>query len=543
MTKTMGKRAAIYARFSCDKQRDASIDDQLYECTRYAEAHDYVVVGHYCDYALSGRSDDRPQFLRMIEDASTGVFDVVLLWKIDRFARNLQDQYYYERELNHAGVTIESVRENISGKGIEASLNKAMTALFAQVRSQQSAEDTMRGMLGKARRCEYLGVNLFGYDHDGDKIILDPVRAPIAAEIHARYLQGEQVEQIVDWLNDQGVKNKNGKPVGKNFVYGILANPRYAGTYLWGKQKDEEGNVMLDEAGDPIPLVCVEDGMPAIVTREMKETIRERLGVGAKRRGTPEDYVLSGKLYCSKCGQNMHGLVVYNKQGRPYRYYACKHKQRACRGSVRRDKLEALVADGVRDVLRDRRLCRKLARQYVKWQSLHETSAAKDALNAERRDVARKRERIMDAVADGMPWADAKPRVESLDLQLAALDKRAADLERRCGGYTEADIMDFFADLASHETATDDELLRVFVSRVWLFDDVAVATLSFAGKGSSRYEVELALSDETPDDGRVRPNPQWCPHPEPGQTLNDGGHEVILLQAGFGVVIPMEKAS
>ena len=124
-------RVAIYARFSCDKQRDASIEDQLYECNKYAERHGYTVVMQYCDYAMSGRSDDRPNFLRMIEDAKTGMFEIILVWKMDRFARNIEEQYYYEHVLRkNGGVTFESVKENIAGTSIEATSTKALNALF-----------------------------------------------------------------------------------------------------------------------------------------------------------------------------------------------------------------------------------------------------------------------------------------------------------------------------------------------------------------------------------------------------------------------------
>ena len=192
----MTVRAAVYARFSCDKQRDASIDDQLYECGKYADAQGYEVVASYCDYAMSGRSDDRPQFLRMIEDAKTGAFSVILVWKLDRFARNMTDQYYYEHILQKAGVAIESTQERISGNGIEATNNKALTALFAQLRSQQSAVDTVRGMLGKARQCQYLGVPMFGYSHDGDRITLNPAEAPLVAKAHEDYLAGKSIKAI-----------------------------------------------------------------------------------------------------------------------------------------------------------------------------------------------------------------------------------------------------------------------------------------------------------------------------------------------------------
>lgn len=183
-------RAAIYARFSSDKQRDASIEDQVAAGNRYAAMRGYEVVAVYADYAISGRSDDRPQFLQMIDDAKKGLFDVVIVWKIDRFARNMMDQFHYEREMKLHNVTLESCQENISGNTIEADINKSVLALAAQLRSHQIGVDTMRGLLGKAEQCQYLGVWRFGYSHDGDTITLDPATAPLAEKVHYDYLAG-----------------------------------------------------------------------------------------------------------------------------------------------------------------------------------------------------------------------------------------------------------------------------------------------------------------------------------------------------------------
>ena len=253
-------RAVIYARFSCDKQRDASIDDQVQACTEYCERRGYEVVGVYPDYAISGRSDDRPQFLRMMKDARRGSFDVVVVWKIDRFARNMMDQYHYEREMRQSGVVLESCKENIAGNTMEADMNKGMLALFAQIRSQQSTVDTMRGMLGKAEKCQYLGIPRFGYSHEGDVITLDPVWAPVAKRLHADYLAGVSIEQLAAQLDAMGATTSRGTRPDYEFVLGILHNMAYAGVYIWGRKRDERGRVVTDAEGNPVPLVYKEGG-------------------------------------------------------------------------------------------------------------------------------------------------------------------------------------------------------------------------------------------------------------------------------------------
>ena len=88
-------KAAIYARYSSDNQREESIEGQIRECMEYAEYNDIEIVGQYIDRAFSAKTDDRPDFLRMVNDSSKRLFDIVLVWKLDRFARNRYDSAFY----------------------------------------------------------------------------------------------------------------------------------------------------------------------------------------------------------------------------------------------------------------------------------------------------------------------------------------------------------------------------------------------------------------------------------------------------------------
>ena len=347
-------RAAVYARFSSDRQRDASIDDQVEAAQQYCERKGYEIVSIYADYAISGRSDDRPQFLQMVKDAGKGKFEVVVVWKIDRFARNMMDQFHYERELQINGVTLESCKENISGGTIEADMQKGMLAIFAQIRSQQGAVDTMRGMLGKARKCQYLGVTKFGYSHEGDVITLDPATAPLARKIHTDYIAGVSPIAIQQWLIASGVKNSQGKAPGYNFVICILKDWSYAGVYTWGRQKDERGNIIKGPDGKPLPIVRVEDGMPAIVTKSMKQECLRLLGVKS-HNSIKNTYPLAGKLYYRDSGKVMCGAPGNSQTGRTYYYYVCFDENKK-RHSVRKDILEQSVVRAVREMLRDRQL-------------------------------------------------------------------------------------------------------------------------------------------------------------------------------------------
>lgn len=116
-SKSSIKRAVIYARFSCDKQRDESIEDQIRVCNDYAKAHNIKIIGNYCDFAISGRTDHRPQFQQMIQDAVEGTFDAVIIYKTDRFARNRWDSAIYKKQLADNNVRVVSATEDIPDGG------------------------------------------------------------------------------------------------------------------------------------------------------------------------------------------------------------------------------------------------------------------------------------------------------------------------------------------------------------------------------------------------------------------------------------------
>ena len=106
--------AVIYARYSTDSQREESIEGQIRECTAYAEKNGFTVVKHYIDRAISAKTDNRPQFQQMIKDSERGIFDVIIVWKLDRFARNHYDSARYKTQLKRNGVKLVSATEVIS---------------------------------------------------------------------------------------------------------------------------------------------------------------------------------------------------------------------------------------------------------------------------------------------------------------------------------------------------------------------------------------------------------------------------------------------
>ena len=138
--------AVIYARYSTDSQREESIEGQIRECTAYAEKNGFTVVKHYIDRAISVKTDNRPQFQQMIKDSDKKLFDIVLVWKLDRFARNRYDSARYKTQLKKNGVKLMSATEIIS-EGPEGIILESVLEGYAENYSADLAEKVVRGQI------------------------------------------------------------------------------------------------------------------------------------------------------------------------------------------------------------------------------------------------------------------------------------------------------------------------------------------------------------------------------------------------------------
>ena len=175
--------AVIYARYSSDSQREASIEGQLRDCKDYAEKNGITVVGTYIDRAYSAKTDDRPDFQRMIKDSAKKIFDVVLVWKLDRFARNRYDAVNYKYQLEKNGVHLVSAMEPIS-QGPEGIMVESMLIGMAEYYSAELALKVARGERENALQCKYNGgVVPLGFTIGKEDRLyhIDPETAPICA--------------------------------------------------------------------------------------------------------------------------------------------------------------------------------------------------------------------------------------------------------------------------------------------------------------------------------------------------------------------------
>ena len=252
-------RAVIYARYSSDNQREESIEGQLRECLAFANKIGVTVIEHYIDRALTAKTDNRPDFQRMIRDSAKRCFDMVIVWKLDRFSRDRYDSAHYKHLLKKNGVKVVSATENISD-GPEGIILESMLEGMAEYYSAELSVKIKRGLTENALKAKVNGgQNPFGYYVDeNQKLSINKSEAPIVVEIFTMYEQGKTIKEIVQYLNSKGLQTKYGNGFSYNIVQYMLSNRRYIGDYKYAD-------------------IVIPDATPAIIDKGLFERVQQRL--------------------------------------------------------------------------------------------------------------------------------------------------------------------------------------------------------------------------------------------------------------------------
>lgn len=474
--------AVIYARFSCAKQREASIEDQLRVCREWCKREGYEVLREYCDYAVSGRTDERPQFQEMIHNA--GESDIVLVYMLDRFSRDTYDAVVYKRKLRDKGVRVISATEAMPD-GPEAILIESVYEALAAMESIHTSKRVKRGMEGNAQKCMHNGVTLYGYDFVDGKYAINEEEAAIVRECFARKGAGESAYSIAQDLSRRGIKASYG------FVYNMLKKEKYTGTYIWGD-------------------IRIEGGMPAIIS---KEEFFMAQGKPRKNRANEQwgDFPLSGKAICESCGFDLQGTSGHGKKGTKYQYYKCKCGAKP----IRADKLEASIVEALRVLLSDRAQARHVAEIVIELTG--DDTKYKEA-EKRQREVQKGIENMLDAVSRGFDAELAMAKIDELKAQEAA---NALELRIHSKKYQLDDLTDFLQRGANMDDTT---ILKAFVYQVMVGEKDVVVTLNYDKDGNEPARINLS---------RVRIDSKWWTSLQPGRTPIEVGYAYGLIMLRF----------
>lgn len=462
--------AVIYARYSSERQTEQSIEGQLRECREYAQKNNINVIAVYADRAVSGRTDDRAEFQRMLRDAKKGAFEAVIVWKVDRFGRSREDIAKNKAILRRAGVQLLYAREHIP-EGAEGIILEGLLESLAEYYSAELREKIIRGMRESAYKAKYNGSRVpFGYNVDDQKnFVIDENAAGIVRGVFEAFAAGRSMAEIRRDLAARGVRTVYGNPFSESVISRMLRNRRYLGEYHWHE-------------------IVIPDGIPRIIDdalfdRCQRELDRIRSAPARQRDEDGPRFVLTGKLFCGLCGCSMIGDSGTSAAGASYYYYSCfNHKKRrtCAKRSVRKDWIEReVVRITAQTVLTDDMIAAIAARvadvQRQEYEEASELGYLRQRLDSCEAGIRN----IMRAIEAGILTESTGARLRELEAERDQLRADIAREELRPAPMTEAQIAFFLESFRGGDVEDPEYRQRIidtFVRRVYLYDDRIVIT-------------------------------------------------------------------
>ena len=485
-------KAVIYARYSSDSQREESIEGQLRECTAFAEKNGITILRHYIDRAFSAKTDNRPEFQEMIKDSSKKLFDMIIVWKLDRFARNRYDSARYKAQLKKNGVKVVSATETISD-GAEGILLESMLEGMAEYYSADLAEKVVRGMTENALKCKYNGgTPPLGYVIDSEQYFqIDPLTAPFVLEAFKRYDEGATMTQIRDWLNEKGIKNTRRQEMTYNSIQHMLNNRRYIGEYSYRE-------------------VIIPDGIPAIVPKDLFDRVQEKMAKNKKapaRHKAEDDYLLTTKLFCGYCGAYLCGESGTSRTGLVHHYYKCvsvKKKRAEChKKPVKKQWIEDLVVDETMKMVMDDKAIEAIVSMLMDLQDRDNVNVPLYEQQIREADTAISN--LLNAIQQGILTRSTKGRLEELENRRDELEAKLA-CEKLAKPKVSAEFMTFwlhrFRKLDVRQQSHRKMLIDTFINAIFLYDDKMVITFNYkeGTKTITFAELQEAISNKNGSD-------------------------------------------
>ena len=494
------EKAVIYARYSSDKQTEQSIEGQVRECEVFAKAKGYSIIGKYIDRALTGKVDKRPDFQRMMKDSGKRLFDYVIVYQLDRFARNRYDSAHYKHLLKKNGVKVLSAKENIADdpSGI---LMETVLEGMAEYYSAELAQKVRRGMFEGFLKGHTSGSCCYGYDvvsvdpsntnRKTKKFVINNTEAEIVRKIFDDYVGGKKVREIRKWLDDNNIKNRKGI-MCENSIMHILKNTKYIGTLSFGDESRE-------------------DMIPPIVDKGIFEQAQKRIALNKRNTSVfrpIERFLLSSKTYCGHDADNSRrvGIIADTGTGRNgiiHRYYKCLNKKKAkapCeKEQVSKQWLEDKVVFAAHNLLNRKGMIETIAAQVVAFNDELQANPKLDLYEQQLRDTEKAIANLLRAVEQGLFNESTKQRMLQLESDKADLlwriDGEKLDVPIKLDLDETIFYFESFAKGDVNDPKFRERLVDAFVNKVILWNDKMIIVYNVKGTDSEKVTIEEIISD------------------------------------------------
>jgi DNA invertase Pin-like site-specific DNA recombinase len=442
------KNAVIYARYSAGpRQTDQSIEGQIADCKRYAEQHDLNVVDVYADRHISGKSTEgRDEFLRMIKDAKKGMFQAVIVWKVDRFGRDKTDIAIYKRELRRSGVTLHYAAESVP-EGPEGIILESLLEGLAEYYSADLRQKVNRGMTESLKKGQYPGRLPYGYTKDKDKKpIVDEEKAAVVREVFALHIDGKSIAEIERIFANKGIYQKNGS------IYRILTNEHYTGKFeMMGIEVDAE------------PIISAETW------------VKSQEVFGTKKRSSAKmEYLLSGKCTCGICGGRIQGSYGTSKTGDKHTYYICPNK---CIKPLSAPKYEKMVFAETRGNILTDEMIGQIVDRIMEIQNDDLPHSEIKRISAQISDYQKRLDNLYSAIENGLNFENVKDRLDDYTEKISTLSIELEKLKAK-KPIIPRDILqkwlEVFRDGDIESDAFAKRIINTFISGIVVYEDHSV---------------------------------------------------------------------
>lgn len=491
------KKAVIYARFSSGKQTEQSIEGQLRVCHKYARDNGFVVVKEYIDRKKSAQTDLRPNFQKMLADSYNHTFDFVLVYALDRFARDDGDHGTDKRILQRNGVLLLSATQQIGinpdgTENLGGILTEGIYVALAKYYSRELAQKIRRGQNESLEKRNYLGGGVvYGYRVVDKKLCINEAEAEVVREIFEMYSKGKSAFDIADILREKGLKNSVGDDFKPNGIMKMLKNPKYIGTFKYGNR-------------------IIEDYHPPIVEKRLFEIVQTRIEANKRnpaKAKAHENYILSGKLFCGYCKHPMVGESGTSGQGEMHYYYKCinRKKNKACdKETVRKKWIEDLVIKSTLEHILRSDIIESVTEQILAVQDEDRSVSELAVLKQQLSDVKLSIKNLLTAIKRGIITESTQEELERLEADKKEIEKKITLAEYSEATHLTRERIEFwfeqFADFDANDEGAREYLVTYFINRIILYNDRIIIIYNHNGDNRTELgndEIEKAFGFDT----------------------------------------------
>lgn len=466
-------RAAVYIRYSSENQRDGySIEYQMDECKKYIDEQGFVFEKAYIDEAVSGKStNNRNGFFDLLADVKKGLYDVVIVYKYSRFARNLMEATLYRQQIEKNGAKLVSAMERIDDSTPEGRMMRNIIMTMDEYYSDNLSTFVQSSMYTAAKSGKYLGGILpYGFAvNDRGEFVENKAEADVVRRVFELRAAGAMPSDILRIFQAEGVRGRNGKPFTQQLLNKIVRSEKYIGTYKYAVKGYDP--VYIENAFAPIVSRDLWDKVQHIV-----DQLKEKRNV--KGRARKNIYPLTGKIFCACCGEPFTG----NSKGNGLAYYTCRgqDKLQICKnGSVLKSALEDYVFGKIKELILSEDVVDDIAR--IALDAFGDGSADADiaaeiaALKKEKADLERKLESLLDLLLESAISKDIlHKKSDSLQAELQAVESALKSKEFSAARAVTFDgIRAFLLEMLQQLETADDAVKKAIAAQ--FVDKITVA--------------------------------------------------------------------